>query len=148
MNTPGISAIDTSDAGIAALFAAFDAQELPKTHWTHEAHVLVGLWYVCHEPEPLTRMREGIKRLNAAHGVASTPTGGYHETLTRFYIWAVQRYVAEERHRVGSEASIGQLAAGVLSQVTRGLPLLYYSADQLYSPLARFGWVEPDLRPL
>lgn len=41
-------------------------------------------------------MRIGIHRLNAAHGVVSTPTGGYHETITRAYMHLVGRFVAED----------------------------------------------------
>ena len=148
MSTHGPSPIDTSEAGICALVAAFDALQLPKTQWTHESHLLVGLWFVFYDPAPLERMRTGIQRLNAAHSVATTPTGGYHETLTRFYVWALSQYVAESRQRGGAAITLGELAAGVLQKVTRELPLLYYSPDRLYSAAARYGWVEPDLRPL
>ena len=148
MSSHGPSPIDTSEARITALVAAFTTQQLPKTQWTHESHLLVGLWFVCHDPAPLDCLRAGIQRLNAAHSVATTPTGGYHETLTRFYVWALKQYVDECRQRLGPEVSVGELAAGVLQKVTRELPLLYYSTDRLYSVAARYGWVEPDLRPL
>jgi hypothetical protein len=62
---------------------------------------------------------EGIRRVNVAHGVATTPTGGYHETITRFYMRVICGYVAKEEGR-----------------------------DLLMSADARFGWVEPDLRPV
>ena len=68
--------------------------------------------------------------------------------MTRFYVWALSQYVAESRQRGGAAITLGELAAGVLQKVTRELPLLYYSPDRLYSAAARYGWVEPDLRPL
>jgi hypothetical protein len=148
MSPHSLSAVDTSEAGIFALVVAFDTQQLPKTQWTHETHLLVALYFVYHDPAPLERMRAGIQRLNAAHSVATTPTGGYHETLTRFYLWALQQYVTEGRQRLGQGVTLTELAAGVLHRVTRELPLLYYSMDRLHSPEARCSWVEPDLRPL
>jgi hypothetical protein len=140
--------IDTSAAGLRGLFAAFESQEIPKAAWTHEAHLLVGLCYVLQSSDPLSSLRTGINRLNAAQGVATTPTGGYHETLTRFYVWALREYVKGQRERLGDEIPIERLAPGALTALPRELPLLYYSREQLFSTQARYGWVEPDLRPL
>ena len=49
-------------------------------------------------------VREGILRLNAAHGVPTTPTRGYHETITRFYMHMVCDYVASEDRSGRGEA--------------------------------------------
>jgi hypothetical protein len=42
-------------------------------------------------------VRAGIQAVNAAHGVVTTPAGGYHETITRFYMRVICDYVAESR---------------------------------------------------
>ena len=45
--------------------------------------------------------------------------------------------------------SVGERVARLLSRYgDRDLPLRHYTKDLLMSPEARFGWVEPDLRPL
>ena len=97
--------------------------------------------------EALVAMREGILRVNAAHGVATTPTGGYHETITRFYLLVISGYVAEEAGEAGVDwaARANRLLA---RYGARDLPLRHYTKALLISADARFGWVEPDLRPI
>ena len=58
------------------LVSQFESCTLPKEEWTHQAHLTVGLWYASRLPyqEALVAVREGILRLNAAHGVPTTPT--------------------------------------------------------------------------
>ena len=59
---------------------------LPKSEWTHAAHITVGTCYVLrYGATALDRIREGILRYNAAVGTANTDSSGYHETLTRFW---------------------------------------------------------------
>ena len=135
-------------SAVPALVAQFEAGTLPREAWTHQAHLTVGLWYASRLPyeEALAAVREGIHRLNAAHGVRTTPTRGYHETITRFYVRVLRHYVASE------EASAGNWEERVQALLARygdrELPLRHYSKDRLMSPEARFGWLEPDLRPL
>ncbi len=142
--------VDTSAAGLASLIDAFESQTLPKADWTHEAHVLTALFYVVEAPAPLEKMRVGIQRLNAAHGVVQTESSGYHETITCFYVWALQRYVEMERQqlRVYPGPTAWQLANGALCYATRELPLSYYSRERLLSATARLSFIEPDIHPL
>lgn len=144
----GASKEALSDASIARLISEFEARTLPKEHWTHEAHVLVALGYVVAVPDPLERMRSGIQALNAAHGVPTTLERGYHETLTHFYVGILRRYVKEQEERAGRRLSVAELAPGALRHASRELPLSYYSRELLFSAAARFGYVEPDLRPI
>jgi hypothetical protein len=134
-------------ADVVRLVEQFEAASLPHAAWTHRAHLTVALWYASHyhPEEALERMRAGILRLNAAHGVVTTPTRGYHETITRFYMHVVSRHVA-------LEAPAGDWAERanrfVARYGSRELPLAHYSEARLKSPDARYGWVEPDLWPL
>ena len=63
---------------------------LPQAEWTHHghltaAHVLIS----AHGPSTtLALCRERIPLLNDAHGVANSDTGGYHETLSVFFVAA------------------------------------------------------------
>jgi len=132
---------------VERLVARFEDGTLPHAEWNHRAHLTVALWYAAHHPpaEALDRMRRGILRLNAAHGVPTTPTRGYHETITRFYMWMVGRFLEEE----GVAGDWGRLANRLVERHgDRELPLRYYTEARLRSPEARAGWVEPDLGTL
>jgi hypothetical protein len=134
---------------VPRLVARFEDCTLPKEEWTHQAHLSVGLWYASRlrYEEALVAVREGIRRLNAVHGVPTTPTRGYHETITRFYMRVLCHYVAHEEERL--TVDWGERVRRLLARYgDRELPLRHYSKERLMSPEARFGWVEPDLRPL
>lgn len=128
------------------LVRAFDDCTLPKPAWTHQAHLTVALWYLVHYSgrEATTRVRNGIKRFNAAKGVKTTPTGGYHETMTMFWICTVSRYLMF----ADADCSFMELVNGMLERCgDKKLPFEYYSRDLLMSARARASWVEPDLKP-
>ena len=134
-------------AEVERVVAGFTDSTLPHTEWTHRAHLTVALWYATHHEaaEALDLVRAGILRLNAAHGVPTTPTRGYHETITRFYMRVV-RHFAEQQGGAGDWA---ERANHLLTRYGhRDLPLRHYSEARLKSAEARAGWVEPDLLPL
>jgi len=135
-------------AGVARLVAGFEACSLPKAEWTHRAHLTVALWYLSRMPaeEALERVRDGIRRYNVATGGANTETSGYHETITRFYVWLVGHFVREECR---SQQDLVERANRLFDRYgARDLPLRHWSEARLMSPQARAGWVDPDLRPL
>jgi hypothetical protein len=132
---------------VRELVAAFEACTLRKEQFTHTAHLTVALWYlVWYGPAEATdRIRVAINRFNEAHGNVSRPGDGYHETITRFYMWAVRRQLRAEP----IEGSLADLANDIaVALADRTLPLTYYSHERLLSNDARTGWVEPDLRQL
>jgi hypothetical protein len=132
---------------IAALVAAFERCDLPREAWTHRAHLLAAVWYLATYgiEDGVERVRSGIQRFNAAKGVAPTPTGGYHETITRFYLWAVRCHLREAPR----DATLVDLANGFAAAwADKNRIFDYYSRDRLFSAEARRGWVEPDLIPL
>jgi hypothetical protein len=136
-----------SDDEIAALAARFEACAIPRSEWTHASHLTIALWYLTHHDplEATERIRAGIPKLNMANGVLNTPTGGYHETLTLFWIHKVRQYI----HQSGENKKLVELATGLIRAYSDSkLPLTYYSREYLFSPEARFGWMEPDGRPL
>src|SRR5215208_7184478 len=92
---------------ILALVRRFEDCTLPRAEWTHAAHLTVALWHLLQLdwPEATARVRRGIKRYNAAHGIAPTPTGGYHETLTLFWLRFVRSYLEGERNEARSLVS-------------------------------------------
>jgi len=136
----------TTDA-VQELVTAFDDCTLPRSAWTHAAHLAVATWYVLwHGADAaVDRVRTGIMRYNEAHGVPQTPERGYHDTITRFYLWAVTRHLAARR----LDRSLGEIVNGVVEALgDRELVRRYYSAERLSSWEARTGWVAPDLQAL
>jgi hypothetical protein len=120
---------------------------LPKTEWTHHAHLRVGLWHVVtHGPEAaLPLLRDRISRYNESVGTRNTDVSGYHETVTAFYVKAIAGAIADQP----SGTPLDSLAALVIDRCgDRDFPLRYYSKERLFSVAARRGWVAPDLRPL
>jgi hypothetical protein len=129
------------------LVAAFCDRSLPKERWTHEAHLRVGLWHLFHyEPhEALALVRQRITANNEATGVENSDSSGYHETVTRFYLHEIRRFLDAADHR----RSIDDLAAELIGLLSdEEAPLKCYSRERLMSVAARRGWIEPDLQPL
>lgn len=126
------------------LIRDFFAATLAREAWTHSAHLTVATWCtLSYEPaEALQRIRLGIQRLNAAHGVEQTPTGGYHETLTRVYMILVLEALGE----MDISRPFDILTATVIARCgDRSLPRRFYSERTLFSWRARTSWVPPDL---
>jgi hypothetical protein len=125
----------------------FSDRTLPKAEWTHAAHLRVGLWHVLHHgpEEALRLLRERIRAYNEVVGVPNTDHGGYHETITRFYLRQIAHFVDQaDRSR-----PINELADALVAALgDKGLLFEFYSRQRLDSVEARRRWVEPDLQPL
>ena len=120
---------------------------LQKPEWTHHAHLRAGLWHVLHHGpfDALDLLRERIRAYNDAVGTANTDSSGYHETLTRFYVVVIDRFVSTADRSLDLDALAEQLIA---AYGDRRLPLHHYSEARLFSAVARRAWIEPDLRPI
>ncbi len=119
---------------------------LPCQEWTHTAHLTVGLWYA-RESSPeaaLDRIRAGIQRYNATCGVKDTPTDGYHETITRFYMGLIGKYLAE----VADCSDWVAVTNNLVELASVEAPNRYYSRERLMSVEARLGWMPPDLQAM
>ena len=108
---------------------------LPQAEWTHHghltaAHVLIS----AHGPSTtLALCRERIPLLNDAHGVANSDTGGYHETLSVFFVAAVADAI--ER---------GLTIDETIAELDRNAALEWWSEPVLMSVEARRTFVAPD----
>jgi hypothetical protein len=136
-----------SETGFDRLADAFRDRTLPKAGWTHDAHLRVGLWHLLRSgpDEAMDRLRDGIQRYNVATGVPNTDTGGYHETITRFYVEVIARFLASADRTRPADELADEL---VRAWGDKELPLRYWSRERLFSVEARRGWVEPDVQPL
>lgn len=128
--------------------ARFAACHIPKSEWTHLAHLAIGAWHVhTYGPnEALTRLRDGIRRLNDSHGTLNSETSGYHETVTRAYVEILSQFLETCPRTTTMEERVAVLVAGPLAG--KDLLLRFYSKELLMSSLARAEWVEPDVKPL
>lgn len=126
--------MDEIDA--ADLVEDFTSLRLPRARWTHEAHLVVCR-STLRRLEPaaaLDHLRQAIRRYNEATGTANTDTGGYHETLTAYYVGAV--------HALGP-VTLDELARH--PSCARTAPMSHWSRERLFSAAARRAWVPPDL---
>jgi hypothetical protein len=129
---------------IDAFVAAFEEGTLPKVRWTHAAHLLTGACYVhCYgEADATDRMRRNVSAYNVAVGGQNTDTGGYHETITVFWIKVLAGFLRE--HPAMARAEFTRLAvdefAGQKDYFRR-----YYDFDVVKSVEARRVWVAPGL---
>ena len=137
-----------TDEELDRLALRFSAGEVPRTEWTHEAHLRMGAWHVAHfgAGPALVLLRERIARLNHRNGVANTATSGYHETVTVAYVRIINGHLASCAPEASLADRVRLLLASPLAR--RDLLLDYYSRERLMSAEARAGWVEPDLAPL
>ena len=136
-----------SDGEVQRIVEGFRGGVLPKSEWTHTAHVITGTWHVYHlgAAAALAALRDGIHILNGFHGTPNTDTRGYHETITRAYVVLIDDLLTRRRAATVFDAVRAVLGSDLANP--RGL-LRYYWEARLMSVAARRGWCEPDLEPL
>ncbi|MGA0116759.1 MAG: hypothetical protein ACO3JF_00040 [Ilumatobacteraceae bacterium] len=132
--TPAMNAVKAADA----IAVAMTACRLPKADWTHDAHVQAALSLVLRmgAARALATLREAIPRYNLSTNTPNTETGGYHDTLTVYYVWAIDELL---REGVSPEHIVGD------ALVSRTAPLEFWTRDELFSVDARRHWVAPTL---
>ena len=132
------------DAEIRRIGTGFLACVLPKSEWTHEAHLSTTAWLILERPDihPERDLPSLIRRYNESVGGVNSDREGYHETITQVSIAAVRRALARSEGRGLAERVNALIEA---AEGRRDWPLNFYSRELLFSPEARLGWVEPDL---
>jgi hypothetical protein len=136
--------LPATEQEIDEFIAAFEAGTLPKTRWTHGAHLLTGASYVhaLGETAATDKMRQCVKRYNEAVGGKNTETSGYHETITVAWIKLLARLLRES-------APIERAAFAALAlrrfEADRSVFSRYYDFDLVGSVEARRTWVAPTL---
>lgn len=134
----------TSDVEVLEVVSRFESCELPPADFNHREHLIVALCYLTREGdgEALARLRAGIGRYAAAHGVSPSL---YNETITVFWLRRVRAFIERAGDRHGLAGLTNRLA-----EECGGSRLVYdyYSKGLIDSEAARRGWVEPDLKPL
>ena len=84
------------DDAIRSVGERFLALTLPKSEWTHEAHLSTCAWLIL-EREDIAPERDLpglIRSYNESVGGVNDESQGYHETITQIFIRAVRAHVA------------------------------------------------------
>jgi hypothetical protein len=139
---PSIETQESEDQILLDRLAQFEQCQLPQAQWTHEMHLAVALVYVQRWPEPLAlaTMRDRIQQYNHSCGNPN----GYHETITVLFIRRIAAYC---RDRTSTD-SLSHQVVDLATRFNLDWLLSYYSAERLWSALARAEFVEPDRRSL
>jgi hypothetical protein len=124
------------------------ARTLPRSEWTHEAHLAACAWIVLERPGivPERDLPGIIARYNESVGGVNDATQGYHETITQVSIRAVRAALARRDPALSLHEQVNALLQA--PEGRRDWPTRFYSPHLLFSPAARLKWVEPDLAPL
>lgn len=136
-----------SDEAVRLIGEGLLACTVPRSEWTHEAHLAACAWLVLERPElvPERDLPGLIRRYNESVGGANDETQGYHETITQAFIRAVRCSLA----RTGGLGLCDRVNTLLKApEGRRDWPLGFYSRKRLFSVEARLGWVAPDLGEL
>ena len=109
---------DLSRESVWNLVHTFEDCSLPREEWTHEAHLMVGLWYVLHhgEQRALDLMSRGIRRYNQASGRTEAERNGFDAEVTRQWIARIADF-ARRRAPSSPEGTIfRRIASGSLAR--------------------------------
>lgn len=122
---------------------AFEACEIPPANFDHEAHVRLAYIYLCQLPadEAAEAMKHSLLAYLDHLGVGASK---YHETITRAWIMAVRHFM-EASTECASAAEFIERNPRLLDSK---IMLTHYSAEVLFSPVARSTFVKPDREPI
>lgn len=134
------------ESEILELIYAFESRLLPLSHWTHFAHLTVGVYYLRAYglDAAFQRLKNHIIAYNESVGVPNSPERGYHETITLFWLKWLFFNVLEQNQ---SSKTLKEICNS-LADLDKNILLEYYSLDIIKSPLARQTWIEPDRKEI
>jgi hypothetical protein len=136
-----------SDHEIEELVQSFLQKTLDKSLWTHAAHLSTAIWHLKQYDihEATCRMKSAIISYNLSVGGENTGTGGYHETMTLFWMDILHIFV-NDNAGLSLKDTCNKLLNSSLGSKT--LPMNFYTKEKILSPLARARAVAPDLKEL
>jgi hypothetical protein len=137
-----------SDAAVLRVGEGLLARDLPRSEWTHEAHLASTTYLLLRHPEiDLDAELPGlIRRYNESVGGVNSDSEGYHETITRVFLQGVRLFLAEAELREPLHELVNELLLSPMGR--REWPLRFYSPQHLFSVEARRHFVEPDIAAL
>jgi hypothetical protein len=120
---------------------AFESGKIASHDFKHVDHIRMAWIYLTRAPieRALIQITEGIRRFAAVHGATQL----YHETITLFWIYAVQTSIQKT-----TAISFAEFLQKNSFLAEKGHIYSYYSKELLMSPEAKKKWIEPDLLPI
>ena len=137
-----------SDAEIERVGEGLLERSLPRSEWTHEAH-LAATTYLLLKRRDIETDKELpgiIQRYNESVGGLNSDTEGYHETITRLFLSGVRLFLVEASSAAPLFELVNELLVSPMGR--RDWPLRFFSPERLFSVEARRHFIDPDLRPL
>ncbi|HEU4799930.1 MAG TPA: hypothetical protein VFS94_04805 [Gemmatimonadales bacterium] len=118
----------------------FEAGHIAPDAFNHRAHVRLAYVLLAeHDVDAaISLMRNALQSFIAHHGI---PPSRYHETLTRAWILAMRHFMADAVDAESADHFIARNPRLLDAKIM----LSHYSAEVLFGPEARAGFVEPDL---
>ncbi len=126
------------------LVARFNNQTLAKEEWTHTAHLVAALWHILEYGDverALCYLKPRIILRNYMVGTKNTDMGGYHETITVFWLQQVYAFVQRRPSR-DFNVLVGELLDEA-SFFEKDYILGFYLRETLKTPRARGMYIAP-----
>ena len=138
----------TSDAEIAHIGEGLLARTVPRTEWTHEAHLAATTYLLTRRPDVNIdkQLPNIIRGYNESVGGVNDETQGYHETITRVFLHGVRLFLREADVKAPLHELVNELLLSPMGR--RDWPLRFYSPALLFSVEARRNFVPPDVAAL
>ncbi|MBA3512072.1 hypothetical protein [Sphingomonas sp.] len=136
------------ESEIVRIGEGLTARTLPRSDWTHEAHLAATTFLLTRRPDiDIDRQLPGIIRAyNESVGGVNSDDEGYHETITRLFLHGVRLFLAEADLNQPLHELVNELLLSPMGR--RDWPLRFYSAERLFSAEARRKLVPPDIAAL
>lgn len=130
---------------ILHIYKGFKALTLPKEEWTHEAHLVTALSLLhdhgLEKAEAL--MPDMIREYNTSRGGINSSTDGYHHTITIFYLRIIEKFRLNNKGLNFEDLATQLLGSEIAAPY---YTLNFFSKEHLFTPEARLGLVQPDLK--
>jgi len=138
----------TTDAEIERIGEGLLARTLPRSDWTHEAHLAATTYLLTRRPDVNIddELPGIIRRYNESVGGVNSDSEGYHETITRVFLHGVRLFLAEADPSESLHELVNELLLSPMGR--RDWPLRFYSPARLFSVDARRHFVRPDIAAL
>lgn len=132
----------TNERGDEEFLRSFEDCTLPFAEWRHRAHLKVAYLYLQRVPldEALMKVRESIKRYNAATNTPETLERGYHETITVAWMRLVHFALCERGPAMTAEKFLDREGEFLSKEAL----LKFYTRERLISWRAKAEFVAPD----
>jgi hypothetical protein len=136
-----------TESKLLYIVEGFNNKSLPKEEWTHEAHLITGIWHLKNfaKYDALCRLRSGIIAYNLSVGGKNTGSNGYHETITAFWVEVISQFV-EQHKNLNYEQLCNTFLNSGLSK--RHYPYVFYTKEFLMSTQARAYYHAPNVQPV